>query len=82
MVKCVNYMYLFKKSYSLLRDIVQTNKVYSNDHQGRVYQNCEFYNPMSGVIVLGRGHVGHVLIMHCFFKTLLLFNPGIKQTYI
>ena len=34
-VKSVKLMHFFKKN-SLLRDIVQTNHVYSNDDQGRV----------------------------------------------
>ena len=36
--------YSLKKS-SLLPDIDQTNYVYSNDDQGRVYQNCNFHDP-------------------------------------
>ena len=36
-----------KKNSSLPQDIDQTNLVYSNDDQGRVYQNCNFHDPPS-----------------------------------
>ena len=32
--------------------------------------------PGAGVLVLGRGRVGHMVKVHCFFKNL----PGIKWT--
>ena len=44
-VNSVKLMYFFKKSSYLLGGMVQTNYVYSNDDQGRVYQNCKFHDP-------------------------------------
>ena len=35
----------FLKSSSSLPGINQTNYLYSNDEQGRVFQNCNFYDP-------------------------------------
>ena len=43
-----------KKSCSLEWGMVQTNQVYSNGDQRRVYQNCKFHDPQvrdSGVRV-------------------------------
>ena len=37
--------YFFKKISSQLTGIDQTNKVYSNDDQGMVYQKWKFYDP-------------------------------------
>ena len=53
-----NALFLYKSS-SLLPDVDQTNyvHVYSNDNQGRVYQNCK-YDPQgmgSCARVLGEG---------------------------
>ena len=31
--------------------------VYSNDDQGRVYQNCNFHDPGAGVLVLNLGQI-------------------------
>ena len=39
-----NALFLIKTS-SLLMGIDQTNWVYSNDNEGRVYQNCKFHDP-------------------------------------
>ena len=36
---------VFLKNSSLLRGMVQTKLVYGNDDQGRVYENCKFYDP-------------------------------------
>ena len=37
--------YFFKNSFALLPGIDQANYVYSNDDQGKVYQNCKFHDP-------------------------------------
>ena len=34
----------------------------------------------TGVLVLGRGHINHIVKMHYFFKILPFFLPGIEQT--
>ena len=44
----------------LLPGIDQTNYVYSNDDQGRVYQNCIFNDPGAGVLMLGCSHLSHI----------------------
>ena len=41
----VKMHYFFWKSSSLLLSIDQTNWIYSNDDQERVYQNCKFHDP-------------------------------------
>ena len=47
-----NALFLFKSS-SLLPGINQTNYVYRNDDQGRVYQIVTFMTPRAGVLMLG-----------------------------
>ena len=42
-------------SSSLLLIMYQINWIYSNDKQGRIYQNCKYHDG-AGVLVLGRGH--------------------------
>ena len=55
--------------------------VYSNDDQGRVYQNCNFHDPRAGVLVLNLGQISHIVKIHYFFKNLLLYSQAyIKQT--
>ena len=47
----------------------------------RVYQNCKFHDPGLGVLVLGCGHISHVVKMHFFFKKRLLSSQAqIRQT--
>ena len=40
------YTLFFKKSSSLLPGIDQTNYLYNNDDQGKVYKNCKFHDPL------------------------------------
>ena len=40
-----------------------------------------FMTPWAGVLVLGRGHISHIVKMHYFFKSLLLYSQAyIRQT--
>ena len=40
-----------------------------------------FMTPRAGVLVLGRGHISHIVKMHYFFKNLLLYSQAlIRQT--
>ena len=55
-------VFILYKSSSLLPGICQTNGVYSNDNQGKVYQNCNIHDPR------GRGSCasigcGRILVM-------------------
>ena len=34
-----------------------------------------FMTPGAGLLVLGRGHIGHIVKMRSFFKNLLLYSP-------
>ena len=34
--------------------------VYSNDDQGRVYQNLIFMTPLAGFLLLECGHISHI----------------------
>ena len=36
-------------------------------------QIVNFMNPRAGVLVLGRGHISHIVKMHYFFTNLLLY---------
>ena len=35
-----------------------------------------FMTPGTGVLVLGRGHISHIVKMHYFFKNLLLYSQA------
>ena len=35
-----------------------------------------FLTPGAGVLVLGRGHISHIMKMHYFFKNLLLYSQA------
>lgn len=35
-----------------------------------------FVAPGAGVLVLGRGRVGHIVKVYCFFRTLPLYRRG------
>ena len=35
-----------------------------------------FMTPWAGVLVLGRGHISHIMKMHYFFKNLLLYSQA------
>ena len=58
--------------------MVQTNVVYSNADQGRIYKNLNmnFFTPRTGVLVLG---CSYIVKMQCFFYSLL---GGRDQTNI
>ena len=40
-----------------------------------------FMTPGAGVLVQGRGHIGHLLKMHYFFKNLLHYSLGSHEIY-
>ena len=42
----------------------QTNKVYSNNDQGRVYLICKFMTHGAAVLMVGRDHISHHSDMH------------------
>ena len=46
--------------------------MHSNNDHASLYQNRKFYDPWSGIPVLGHDHIGH--IMHYFFEDLLLYS--------
>ena len=65
---------LFLRKSSLLPGTDQTKQVCSNDDQGKVYQNCNFHDPGAEVLVLGRGHMNHVMKMHYSFLKIFFFT--------
>ena len=72
---------IFLQKYSSLLIVIdQTNKVCSYDDQGRVYRNCKF--PLGAeILVLGRGHISHMVKLHFIFNNLLLYTQAyIRQT--
>ena len=38
-----------------------------------------FMTPGAGVLVLGRGHIRHIVKMHYFFKNLLLYSQALTR---
>ena len=55
----------------LFMHIDQTNWLYINDDQWKVYKNCNFIIHKAGVLVLRRSHISHTVKMHYFLKTFL-----------
>ena len=55
----------FKNLLSILKH--WSEKIYSNNDQGRVYQICKFHNPQDRGFVAGRGRIRHLVKMHFFF---------------
>ena len=55
-----------KKSSSLPKRHRSDKVIYSNDNQGRVYEIVNFMTHGAGVLVLGRGHISHMVKMHYF----------------
>ena len=76
----VKMHYFFKNLLSTPKHRSDKLDFYSNDSQGRVYQNCNFHDPR------GRGFCARVWLyksvvkMHYFFKNLSPLLPGIEQT--
>ena len=56
-VKCI----ISLKSSSLLPGIDQTNQVCSNDDHGGSTKIVNFMTTGAGVLVLGRGHISHIV---------------------
>ena len=71
--KCI---YMFLKSSSLLPGIDQTNQVCSNVTREGSTKIINFMTPRAGFLVLGFGHIRHIVKMHYFFKNLLLYSPA------
>ena len=67
--------YFFKKS-SLFPGIDQTNQVCRNDDQGRATKIVNFMTPGAGVLVLGCGHISHIVKLRYFFNNLLLYSQA------
>ena len=63
----------FKKTFSLLPGINQTNYVYSNNDQERFYQNFNFHDPLgSGSCARARPHKS--LQRKCIISSLLPYR--------
>ena len=75
--KSVKLLY-FLKRYLLLYSqalIRQTKYVVMMTKEGST-KIVNFMTPGTGVLVLGRGHISHIVKMHYFFKILLLFSQA------
>ena len=75
-VKSVTLMYFFKNlllySQALIR---QTKYVVMMTKEGST-KIVNFMTPGAGILVLGRGHISHIVKMHYFFKNLLLYSQA------
>ena len=70
-----NAFFLLKSSF-LLQGIEQTNKLNSDDYQGKVYQNCKFLDPGAGVLMQGLAYISLIVKMRYLFKNLLLYSKA------
>ena len=67
---------LFLYSQALIR---QTKYVVMMTKEGST-KIVNFITPGAGVLLLGRGHISHIVKMHYFFKNLLYTQAYIRQT--
>ena len=75
-VKSVKLMY-FLKNLLLYSEtwFKQTKYVVTMTKEGST-KIVNFMTPGAGVLVLGRGHISHIMKMHYFFKNLLLYSQA------
>ena len=80
--KNVKLPYFLKKTSFLLPGIDQTNQGCSNDDQEGSTKIINIMIPRTGVLLLGGGHISHILKMHYFFNKSfsLLSQALIRQT--
>ena len=52
----------YKIGVFILLGIDQTNRSYTFNDQGRVYQTCKFHHIRTWYLVLGSGHKSHIII--------------------
>ena len=62
---------ILKKSSSLLRDWFRQTSCVVTMTKKRFTKIVNFMTPGAGVLVLGHGHISHIVEMHYFFKNLL-----------
>ena len=75
-VKSVKLMYFFKNL--LLNSgawFRQTKCIVMMTKEGST-KIVNFMTPGAGVVVLGRGHISHIVKMHYSFKNLLLYSQA------
>ena len=74
-VKCLKLMYFLKILFYSQALIRQTKYVVMMTNEGST-KIVNFMTPGAGVLLLGRGHVSHLVKMHYFFKNLLLYSQA------
>ena len=80
--KSIKLIYFFKSllHYSEAWFRQNTFIVMGRTKDGYGLPNCEFHDLGEGVLVLGRGHISHLVKMHYFCKKSLLFCSNIYVT--
>ena len=78
-VKLWNCFIFFKIIFST-PEYGSDKQAYSKDDQGMVYQIVNFLTHGAGVLMLGCGHISHIVKMHNFLENLFLCScPWIRQ---
>ena len=74
-------MYFFKNLFLYSQSQIRQTKYIVMMTKERSTTIVTFMTPGAGVLMLGRGHISHILKMHYFFKNLLLYSQTqIRQT--
>ena len=62
----------------------QTNKVYSNDDQRRIYQIINFMNHGAGVLMLWHNHISHYALSSTLsiYSTLIVITQGFSNVIV
>ena len=69
----VKMHYFFKNLLLYSQAYIRQTKYIVMMTKERSTKIVNFMTPGAGVLVLGRGHISHIMKMHYFFKNLLLY---------
>ena len=74
-------MYFLKNLLLYSQSLIRQTKYVVMMTMERSTKIVNFMTPGAGVLVLGHGHISHIVKMHYFFKNLLLYSQAwIRQT--
>ena len=74
-VKSVKLMYFLKNLLLYSQALIRQTKYVVMTKEGST-KIVNFMTPGAGVLVLGRGHISHIVKLHYFFKNLLLYSQA------
>ena len=75
-IKSVKFMYFFKNLFLYSGAWFRQNECIVMIAKEGSTKIVNFMTPGSGVLLLGRGHISHIVKMHYSFKNLLLYSQA------